>query len=82
MKRTIFTLAAIASLSATPAFAGLTHEVASDNAAPVQLVASPQFTKGSGALVTSETDGNAATAIGSVRLAPYPQAERPINRGR
>jgi hypothetical protein len=88
MKRIIFTLAAVASLAATPAFAGLQDEVAQETDAPVQVVAAPRGEKpwlgqyqilGSRLAQGDVPDGVAA--MDAVRIAPYPQAEQPAEGG-
>ncbi len=79
MKRTIFTLAALSVLSATPAFASLADEVAQETAAAPQLVASPQVTSGFG---TQPAEDNGSPAqVESVHIAAYPEADRPADRG-
>jgi hypothetical protein len=83
MTRRILTLAALFTLSATPAMAGLADEVAVDTSAPVQLVSRTPEPKGSGPLVTSETDGRSeSAAIEAVAIASYPESDRPkFDRG-
>lgn len=85
MKRTIFTLAALLALSASPALAASIDEVARETNTPVNVIAAPQReAKGYGNLVTSETEDLATPAqSGPVAIVDYPADERPkFTRGR
>jgi hypothetical protein len=83
MTRRILTLAALLTLSATPALAGLADEVAHESTTPVRMIANEPEAKGYGSLVTSEADGRLeSAAIEAVEVASYPESERPkFDRG-
>jgi hypothetical protein len=88
MKRIIFTVAAVATLAATPAFAGLEDEVALETDTPVQVVAAPRSEKewlGQYQILGSRlAQGELPEGVASmdtVRIAPYPQAEQPADSG-
>ena len=77
MKPLAFALAALGALAATPAFAGLEHEVARPEYRAVMIIPAQNVEKGAGPIVTSETDGRAERAsldgIKIVRRAVMPE---------
>jgi hypothetical protein len=88
MKRIIFALATVATLAATPAFAGLQDEVAQETDTAVQVVAAPRGEKpwlGQYQILGSRlAQGDLPEGVASmdtVRIAPYPQAEQPAEGG-
>ncbi len=79
MKRIIFTLAAVATLSATPALAGLMDEVAQEKNAAAQIVTAPRITSDA---ATHPREGNGIpAAVEAVWFASYPEADLPADRG-
>ncbi|HEY8368908.1 MAG TPA: hypothetical protein VIM86_06275 [Thermodesulfobacteriota bacterium] len=85
MKTFALTLAAAVTLAAGTAFAAPIDEVAQEKTQPVQIVSAPELSaRGQGAVTNGEEDGRTRPAhADSVRLVPYPNAERPtFDRGR
>ncbi len=80
MKNLVFAAAALVSLSATPAFAGLMDEVAMERDLPVQVVAAPMTFPGAGRIVNSEINTLIEPArIDTVRFVSRP-ARNDLNR--
>jgi hypothetical protein len=73
MKTLAFALAALGTLAATPAFAGLEDEVARPVYRAVMIIPAQTVEKGAGPIVTSETDGRTGRAsLEGIKIAPRP----------